>query len=264
MEIATKMSSAISNGWSMSSGHSIRSKVSPNSHKQRHRASKDVKEYIKLILNYIENRNWDAFEKLVLSSVRTFRSTSHRISEIDELNGMSLIHCCVHYDPPLKLLKKMVKATSSSLSKQDVLGRTPLHIAVGSGASEESVRFLVASYPRACGCQDIDGRTPLHFACDSSSQLFEDDDPVRRDPPSYNLVQTLLSGCWDSAALEDNRGVNAIEYALVSKAHMRTIRLLQKATLRQVLREKSKQDTRRVHVHRSTIHGPTSLAARSA
>lgn len=152
---------------------------------------------------------------------------------------MSLIHCCVHYDPPLQLLKKMVKATSSSLSKQDVLGRTPLHIALGSGASEESVRFLVASYPRACGCRDVDGRTPLHFACDSSSQLYEDDGPVGRDPPSHNLVQTLLSGCWDSAALEDNEGVNAIEYALVSKAHMRTIQLLQRATLRQVLRERN-------------------------
>lgn len=249
---------------SMSSRHSSRSNVSPNSHKQRHRAMDSVKAYIKLILHYVENKNWDEFEKLVLSSVRTFRSTSHRISEIDELNGMSLIHCCVAYDPPLQLLKKMVKAASSSLSKQDVLGRTPLHIAVGSGASEESVSFLVASYPRACGCQDIDGRTPLHFACDSSSQLFEDDDPVRGDPPSFNLVQTLLSGCWDSAALEDKKGMNAIEYALVSQADMRTIRLLQKATLRQVLREKKKHDIRRVHAHRSTIHGPTSLVASSA
>ena len=231
-----------SNGRSTSRSHSSRSKVSPNSHKQGHRASDRVRAYIKLILHHIENKNWDAFEKLVLSSAQTFRSTSHRISSINELNGMSLVHCCAYYDPPLKVLEKMIKIKPSSLSERDVLGRTPLHIAVGSGASEDSVSFLVASYPRACGCQDIDGRTPLHFACDSSSQLFEDDDPVRRDPPTYCLVQTLLSGCWDSAALEDKKGMDAIEYALVSGAGMRTIRLLQKATQRQVLREK-KQNT---------------------
>ena len=257
------MPSASNHRNTSSSSHSSRSKGSQTSRKQGDGASDGVKAYIKLILHYIEDKNWDAFEKLAVSSARTFRATSYRISQIDELNGMTLIHCCVNYDPPLELLKKMVRATTSSLSKQDALGRTPLHIAVGSGAGEDSVSFLVASYPRACGCQDVDGRTPLHFACDSSSRLFEDDDPVRRDPPSYRLVQTLLAGCWDSAALEDNDGMNAIEYALISEADMRTIRLLQKATQRQVRREK-KEDIRRVHVHRSTTKGPTSLAARSA
>ena len=257
------MPSASNHRNTSSSSHSSRSKGSQTSRKQGDGASDGVKAYIKLILHYIEDKNWDAFEKLAMSSAQTFRSTSRRISETDELNGMSLLHCCAFYDPPLKLLEKMIKIKPSSLSEQDVLGRTPLHIAVGSGASEDSISLLVASYPRACGCQDIDGRTPLHFACDSSSRLFEDDDPVRRTPPSYNLVRTLLSGCWDSAALEDNEGMNAIEYALVSEADMKTIRLLQKATQRQVLREK-KEETRRVHVHRSTTNGPTSLVARSA
>jgi len=249
-----------SNRWSRSISHGSRSE---GYDKRRDRASEGVKAYIKLILYYIESKNWDAFEKLVVSSAQTFRSTSRRISAMNELNGMTLVHCCAYYDPPLGLLERMVKIMPSSLSERDALGRTPLHIAVGGGAGVDSISFLVASCPRSCGCQDIDGRTPLHFACDSSSQLFEDDDHVRRDPPSYSLVQILLSGCGDSAALEDGEGMNAIEYALISEADMRTIRLLQRATQRQVRREKE-EETRQDHVHRSSTNGPTSFAARSA
>ncbi|EJK71335.1 hypothetical protein THAOC_07243 [Thalassiosira oceanica] len=247
-----------SNRWSKS----ISNSSSSADDRQRDRASDGVKAYIKLILDYIENKNWDAFERLVLSSAQSFRSTSRRISEMNELNG-TLVHCCAYYDPPLKLLEKMIKIKPSATRERDILGRTPLHIAVGSGASEDSISFLVVSDPRACGCQDIDGRTPLHFACDSSSQLIEGDDPVGREPPSYNLVRTLLSGRRDSAALEDNEGMNAIEYALISETDMRTIRLLQRATQRQVRREKE-EETKQHNVHRSSANRPTSLAARSA
>jgi len=44
-------------------------------------------------------------------------------------------------------------------------GHTPLHCAVGYGASKEVVSLLLSRCPEAIKEQDNDGQTPLHFAC---------------------------------------------------------------------------------------------------
>jgi hypothetical protein len=124
----------------------------------------------------------------------------------------------------------MIELHPQALEKEDCIGRTPLHIAAGSGASLLVMKVLTMKYPEACNIQDEDGSTPLHFACDSSCELFEDnEESSSRGRPSLDTVIVLLAGSLDAVILEDTDEMNAIEYALLSDAPLDVITLLQNA-----------------------------------
>jgi len=195
----------------------------------------DVMNYLSFLLSLIEVRDWIKLEYIFLSNPTIFRFISKSISDCEELNGMTLLHACLRYDPPLNILGKMIELYPQALAEKDCLGRTPLHVAAGSGASPLVLKLLTMNYPQACSVQDEDGKTPLHFACDATCELFEGDDQVQaspRGPPSIDTVRVLLSGSLAAVTLEDFDEMNAVEYAIISDAPMEVVKLLQKASQR--------------------------------
>ena len=205
-------------------------------------SSRDAIDGLSILLGLIQQRNWNQFEADALSNPRTFQAISKFISEEcdEQLGGMTLLHAVARYNPPLGLLVQMIRLYPSALTGQDCLGRTPLHVATGSGASPDAIKLLAINYPKACDIQDEDGRTPLHFACDTSCELFEDDDrSLPRELPCYETIRCLLSGSIDAVTIEDEDEMNAIEYAIVSDASQEVVRLLQKAAQR-VMKQTSK------------------------
>ena len=76
------------------------------------------------------------------------------------MQGMTLLHAVIRHDPPLSLLKKMIELYPDAVKAKDCLGRTPLHVAAGSGAKAELVKILVVASPQTCTIQDVDSRTP--------------------------------------------------------------------------------------------------------
>ncbi len=201
----------------------------------------DVTNYLPFLLGLIDARDWTSFENVAFSDPETYKCMSKSICECEEFNGMTLLHACVRYEPPIYVLLKMIELHPQALEKEDCIGRTPLHIAAGSGASSLVMKVLTVKYPEACNIQDEDGRTPLHFACDSSCELFEEDEESSsRAPPSLDTVKVLLSGSLDAVILEDADEMNAVEYALLSDAPMEVITLLQKAMQRTIRMKQSK------------------------
>jgi hypothetical protein len=119
----------------------------------------------------------------------------------------------------------------------DCLNRTPLHVAVGTRANLATIQLLADACPVACSVRDEDGKTPLHLACDSACELFEGDRYCERDPPSYDVVSTIVK-TWPSAVIwEDNDGTSALEHAILSGAPIKIIRLLQAATCWQTMKQ---------------------------
>ena len=191
----------------------------------------DVMNYIKFLLGLIEAQDWIKLEDVALSNPKTFKVISKSISDCEEFNGMTFLHACVRYDPPIKVLDKMIKLYPQALEEKDCLGRTPLHVAAGSGASPWVIKLLTMNYPKACNVQDEDGRTPLHLACDTSCELFEYDQDLSRCPRSLDIdtIRVLLTGSLAAVTLEDVDQMNAYEYAIVSDAPIEVVSLLQKA-----------------------------------
>mmetsp|Transcript_38142 Transcript_38142/g.80280 ORF Transcript_38142/g.80280 Transcript_38142/m.80280 type:complete len:232 (-) Transcript_38142:332-1027(-) len=194
----------------------------------------NVMNYLAGMLALIEDQDWAKIEEVALTNPTSFKALSQSISECQEFNGMSLLHACVRYNPPPGLLREMIKLYPLALRAEDCLGRTPLHVAAGSGASQTVMKLLTVNYPQACTIQDEDGRTPLHFACDTTCEMFEDDgcNSEPRGPPDYETIRILLSGSLDAVTLEDVDEMNAVEYAIVSDADVKVVTLLQKATQR--------------------------------
>lgn len=201
----------------------------------------DTMNYLPFLLGMIQAREWNAFEGYAISNPETFKYINQSISKCEEFNGMTLLHACVRYDPPVPLLLKMTELHPESLRIKDCIGRTPLHVAAGSGASSFVIRILTSKYPHACNIQDEDGRTPLHFACDSSCELFEGDEECSsRGPPSLDTVRVLLAGSLEAVTLEDAEEMNAVEYAILSNAPIEVVVFLQKAMRRVMEMKKSK------------------------
>ena len=92
------------------------------------------------------------------------------------------------------------------------------------------LRILAQAYPNACDIQDEDGKTPLILACDTSCELFEDEHEIRREPPSCEVIMTLLKASPQSLLLEDVDGMSALEHSIFSDAPCEVVKLLQHGT----------------------------------
>ncbi|KAL3799155.1 hypothetical protein HJC23_002283 [Cyclotella cryptica] len=189
-------------------------------------------ENLSILLQIIKSRDWLTLQHLTLDNPKVFRTISQEISDCSQLNGMTLLHAAIRFDPPLHIVAEIIEICPHLLSAQDCLGRTPLHIASGSRARESLIKLLVDAYPKACAIRDNDGMTPLHMACNSSCKLFEGDNGNVRGPPSYEVVRALLLPSEDSVTFEDVNEMSPIEYAILSNAPLRVVRLLQRSASR--------------------------------
>jgi hypothetical protein len=191
---------------------------------------------IEKTLEAIASRKWDTFRLAILSRPAMFCHMASAVSSCSELNGMTLLHAALRFDPPLDVIVMMIHICPDMLTARDCLGRTPLHVAAGSKASSAAlIKVLATACPTVCDAQDVDGKTPLHFLCDSHSVMFEDDEDesyTPRQPPNHEAVAALVSFSIRSATLEDDEEMNPLEYAIMSDATLKTVQLLQSATRR--------------------------------
>lgn len=183
------------------------------------------------ILELLVNRDWDTFRSTVLSSRSVFRHLASAISSCSQLNGMTLLHAAVRYNPPLDVIEQMIEYCPTMPAARDVVNRTPLHVAAGSGASAGLLNIIARANPEACDVQDEGGKTPLHFVCDSSAVLFEDDQNVNNNNnnnrrPNHDAISTLLSYSFHASILRDDEEMSPREHAIRSNASGRTVSLL--------------------------------------
>jgi len=144
----------------------------------------------------------------------------------------------------------MIELCPEAPASRDCLGRCPLHVATGTGASSNVIKVLVEAYPEACMIQDTDGRAPLHMACDSSTELFEES-AYTRGKPDRRTIAILLKESLESATLEDEDGMSPIEYALFSEAELDTVRLVQRAACK-FMKKRNSSDCAEGNLKRST------------
>ncbi|KAL7529072.1 hypothetical protein ACHAXR_002782 [Thalassiosira sp. AJA248-18] len=190
-------------------------------------------EYLSLLLGMFDDRNWKAFRWAMIGNPYAFQSFARAISKSSELNGLTILHACIRFDPPPRIVKILLELVPETPSCVDCLQRTPLHVAAGTRASFPLIKLLVEAFPRACDIQDADGKTPLHLACDSACEIFEGDGNSSRDPPSYDVVETLIQASPVSVLVEDLDDMSPLEHAIFSDATIQVVRLLQDVTRKQ-------------------------------
>jgi len=188
----------------------------------------DMLLHVSRVFALLSNSDWEKFKRLTNKNPLAFRALDNILATSAEFSGVTFLHAAARYNPPVEIIDIIVKLCPESPRARDCLNRTPLHVAAGAGASVGVINYLVHAYPDACTVQDEDGRTPLHFACDSECLLFEGDD-VPKDPPSFEIVYALLSGSVTSASMEDEDEISPLEYAILSNADVKVVKILQQA-----------------------------------
>ena len=189
---------------------------------------------IEILLEIIERQDWISFRSAALSNPAYFQAITKAIASCPECNGMTLLHAVVRCNPPLDVVGKMMEMCPYLPAAKDCLGRTPLHVAAGSAAAPRLIKLIAHAHPASCDAQDEDGKTPLHFACDITCELFEDSTPTEQAPREvcHDTIRALLSESIYASTIEDLDEMNAVEYAIMSDAPLKTIKLLQVASCR--------------------------------
>jgi len=182
-----------------------------------------------LDLIHHHHQEWTQLEKII-SEPKLLKLISEHIQQCDDFNGMTLLHAVVRLNPPVHILEVMIDANGDALKGQDCVGRTPLHVACGTGADGLIIKRLVKAYPQACDMQDEDGKLPLHLACDTKCVIFEGDQTPRA-PLTLDVVKVLLSGSMQSVLAVDGDEMNPIEYAIVSALDIEIVKRLRKARM---------------------------------
>ena len=157
------------------------------------------------------------------------------------------LHACARFNPPAHIVTGLLELVPESPSCVDCMGRTPLHIAAGMRANLSTIQLLTDVYPAACAIPDKDGMTPLHLACDSACELFVGDEQCcEREPPSYDVVSMIINAWPSVVPQEDNYDRSALEYAILSGAPMKVVRLLQAVTINQTKKQAHEMSTKLV------------------
>ncbi len=198
-------------------------------------SSSEVLQLVASLLDSIHRQDWQTFRSAVLSNPAYFKAVTKTIASCPELNGMTLLHAVARHNPPLDIVAKMISTCPKLPAARDCLNRTPLHVAAGSGASSKLIKLIAYACPASCEAQDEDGKTPLHYACDTSCELFEEDFVSKQQSRTprqvcHDSIKALLSESLHAATIEDVDEMNPLEYAIMSDAHLNTVKMLQKAS----------------------------------
>lgn len=132
------------------------------------RLNPDDSTYLELLLKAIQCRDWRSLEQAIRTNPKKFIFVAKELEHCDGLNGMTILHACIRYDPPPRVVQMIIRLCPSCPRGVDCLNRTPLHVAAAIRANPQSIGVLLDAYREGAAIQDIDGKTPLHFACDNS------------------------------------------------------------------------------------------------
>ena len=143
------------------------------------------------------------------------------------------LHACSRFNPPMHIVQSLLELLPESPNLVDCMNRTPLHIAAGTRADLSTLQLLVNASPLTCSIQDVDGMTPLHLACDSTCELFAGDEDCNRDPPTYEVLSTLIKAYPPAVTLQDNEEMSALEHAIMSDTPLEVVKYLQYVTRQQ-------------------------------
>jgi len=142
---------------------------------------------------------------------------------------LQFLCCC---NPPVAVVRAMIKANPAAVNQVDCMNRLPLHIACGYGASPGVIRLLLESNPSATMRKDKIGRLPLHTLCENymgwcDPQLSEDEVEERL----MTIIMDLIRISPASLHAEDDEEMCPIEYAIEADFDHMVVYKMQKASI---------------------------------
>ena len=207
---------------------------------------------------------WESMSSLTLQD-HGLRSSSGRRSSspfmmLDasskETSSNSLLHDTIIKGSTDATLLRIAEHFPGLLGHRCDHGRFPVHTACAFAASVDFISKCVSMYPRTAAAQDNDGRTPFHFLCKSYAKrcyAFTSWDRTAIEKRMTRILWILYRKAPSVIILEDNHGVDAVEYALEADMSITFIGLLQDMVTRVRKDNAKKKASRKLMQARSQL-----------
>lgn len=186
----------------------------------------------------LSQRQWTLLETILTSATKTSATVIDDPSLPHAITADIVIHFAARFKAPLRIISLLARLYPQSLASSDITGRYPIHVAAKWGATPDVIAYFIKSNPTVAGVPDSTGKTPMHYVGEYYLAHF-DNVMYSRDDSMLQVVRLLKTAAPQSVNLEDNDGMNAIEYALINDANIKIVKTMQRAC-RDDWRERSK------------------------
>lgn len=183
---------------------------------------------------------WESLSSLTIQAENERCSQSDLMtSDTEEDTSSSLMS----YIPPETLLNDTIAKGASDATLLRIAncfpgllghrgddGRYPVHAACTYAASSDLVYKCVSMYPHTAAAQDNDGRTPFHLLCKDYAKQCEVSTSLDKNAIERRMTYVLwilYRSAPQAIIIEDNEGVDAVEYALEADLSLPFIGILQ-------------------------------------
>ncbi|KAK1746868.1 hypothetical protein QTG54_002212 [Skeletonema marinoi] len=203
---------------------------------------------------------WESLSSLTLQDYAMQSSSKRRSTPfmmLDQISSHSLLNDTIIKGASDATLLRIAEYFPGLLGHRGYHGRFPVHIACAYGASSDFIYKCVSLYPLTAAAQDNDGRTPFHFLCKSYANSCDDTsmscDRNAIERRTTRILWILYRKAPSAIIIEDNHGVDVVEYALEADMSMTFIRLLQDMVARVHEHNAKKKANRKLMQARSPL-----------
>jgi len=139
-----------------------------------------------------------------------------------DFTGYTVLYDVCEKNPPLEVVRRVLKAFPEAIKIKDLFSRLPLHVACAKGADLEIIRLLVKVFPGGVLHKDHTGRLALHYAVEYACKIVagEEDEECSSsgggitDVASlYGTIQTLTNVKASVIHMKDKKGEDAAALA---------------------------------------------------
>ena len=204
---------------------------------------------------------WESLFSLTLQDYAMQSSSKRRSTPfmmLDQIssNSLPLLNDTIIKGASDTTLLRIAEHFPGLLGHRGDHGRFPVHIACAYGASSDFIYKCVSLYPLTAAAQDNDGRTPFHFLCKSLAKSCDtsmswDRNAIERR--TTRILWILYLKAPSAIIIEDNHGVDVVEYAFEADMSMTFIRLLQDMVARVHEHNAKKKANRKLMQARSPL-----------
>ena len=180
----------------------------------------------------IEHRRWRKLNNAVVKHLKNIKNVACLCKKCT--HQQSLLHLACNFTPPLYVVRNLLEFDTFNASRIDSKRRYPLHLALEYESDVEVVKFLIESNKAAVIAQDVYGKTPLHMVVLKSAEQMERNDlqdwgDIISFIDSVEMLEIILLLC-DAVPIapfvENNNGMNALEYAIDVEADCKLVKAL--------------------------------------
>jgi len=159
-------------------------------------------------------------------------------------DGWLPLHCACFYAAPSASIGALIQADPKACQRKDDDGRMPLHYACLKGAPEQVVSQLLGAHVKAALAKDNDGRMPLHHACSKAAP--------------DGVIESLVRLGPKAAQSKDNNGRLPLHLACKKGITKHALTILLQVYARGAA---AKDDQEKLPVHHACQSGSCSPAA---